>query len=97
MLVPVVRPIVELVPCSVVMLLLRSPLAVPPVAVVLLGALVVVVSRLPAVPLPVPSVRPALLRAPRRSLRMLVGVVVVLPVLPISAPKFVLACRVRKK
>ena len=95
--VPVVRLTGELVPCSVVMLLLRPSLAVPPVAVALLGALVVVVLRLPAVPLPAPSVRPALLRALRRSLRMLVGIVVVLPVLPVSAPKFVLARRVRKK
>ena len=95
--VPVVRLIGELVPCSVVMFLLWSSLAVPPVAVALLGALVVLVLRLPVVPLPVPSVRPALLRAPRRSLRMLAGIVGLLPPLPVSAPKFVLARRVRKK
>ena len=97
MLGPVVRPTVELVLCSVVMLPSWSSLAVPPGAVVLPEALVVVVSRLPAVPLPVPHVRPLLLRSLRRSLRMLVGVVVVRLVLPVSAPKFVLACRVRKK
>ena len=93
----VVRLAGELVLYLVVMLLLWLSLAVPSVAVALLGALVVVVLRLPAVPVLVPSVRPALLRAPRRSLCMLVGIVVLLPALLVSALKFVLACRVRKK
>jgi hypothetical protein len=70
---------------------------VPSVAVALLGALVVVVLRLPVVLLPVPSVRSALLRALLRSLRMLAGIVVLLPALPVSALKFVLARWVRKK
>ena len=95
--VPVVRLTGELVPCSVVMLLLWSSLAVPPVAVALLGALVVVVLRLPVVLLPVPIVRPALLLALLCSLRMLAGIVVLLPALPVSALKFVLARRVRKQ
>ena len=96
MLVPVVRLTVELVPCSVVMLLSWLSLAVPSGAVVPLGALVAVVPRLPAVPLPVPRVLPLLLRVLRRSLRMLVGVVVVRLVLLVSAPKFVLVRRVRR-
>ena len=95
--VSVVRLTGELVLCSVAMLLLWSSLAVPSGAVALLGALVVVVLRLPVVLLPVPSVRPALLRALRHSLRMLAGIVVLLPALLVSALKFVLARWVHKK
>ena len=75
MLVPVVRLTVEPVPCSVVMLLSWLSLAVPPGAVVPLGALVAVVPRLSAAPLPVPRTLPLPLRVLRRFLRMLVGVV----------------------
>ena len=96
MLVSAVRLTVELVLCSVVMLLSWSSLAVPPEAVVPLRALVAAVPRLSAAPLPVPRTLPLPLRALRRSLRMLVGVVVVRLVLLVSAPKFVLACRVRR-
>ena len=96
MLVLIVRLTVKLVLCSVVMLLSWLSLAVPSGAVVPLGALVAVVPRLSAVPLPVPRVLPLPLRALRRSLRMLVGVIVVRLVLLVSAPKFVLACRVRR-
>ena len=95
MLVSAVRLTVELVLCSVVMLLSWSSLAVPPETVVPLRVLVAAVPRLPAALLPVPRTLPLPLRALRRSLRMLVGVVVRL-VLLVSAPKFVLACRVRR-
>ena len=86
----VVRLVGALVLCSVVLLLLWLSLAVPPMPVALLGALDIVVLRPPVVPVPVLCVLPALLRAPRRSLRMLVGIVFALPVLLVSAQELCL-------
>ena len=77
-----VRLIEALVLCSVVLLLLWSPVATPLVLVAVPGALVAVVSRPPVVPVPVPVLLLplSLLRVLQRSWRTPVEIVVVLPV-----------------
>jgi hypothetical protein len=92
----VVRMIEALVLCLVVLLLLWSSLATPPVPVAVLEALVVVVLWPPVVPVPVLLLPLAPLRAPQRSWRTPVEIVVVLPALLAAVREFALAFVARK-